>query len=93
LSDKPWALVPTHNRCQSRRARSAATGLGSPRVSDLPHETTAPLSPDHKQFPVRQVCPTATAISTSLTDDPADTSFVLARLPGADGVRVVASVR
>jgi hypothetical protein len=60
LSHKPWSLVPTHNGCQSRCVRSAANGFRPPRASDLPRRGEAPLVLDHKQFPVRQVCATAT---------------------------------
>jgi hypothetical protein len=69
LSHKPWSLVPTHNGCQSRCVRSAANGFRPPRASDLPRRGEAPLVLDHKQFPVRQVCATATAGSAPLPDD------------------------
>jgi hypothetical protein len=61
LSHKAWSLVATHNRCQSRRVRSAANGLRSARASHLLPRVGAPLVLDHKQFPVRQICATTSA--------------------------------
>ena len=74
-NQRHWCQATTAWRATGNgRVRSAPEGLRRIRVIDLPRRGPALLALDHKQFPVRHLCETASVPSSSDAGDELDAS-------------------